>query len=141
MPYAEGTSVPVERTQMEIRGLVERYKGRGVLVGEDWQERAATVMFAMNGRRIRFKLSLTPENQLKGDRLARFHRERWRALFLTIKAKLVSAESGIEAFEEAFMAQTVMPDGRTVGEHALPTIALAYEGKEAGPLLTFGGGE
>src|SRR4029453_1820841 len=41
-------------------------------------------------------------------------RQRWRALALCIKAKLESVESGIEEFEGAFMAQVVMPDGKTI---------------------------
>ena len=53
-------------------------------------------------------------------------RTRWRALLLCIKAKLESVESGIETFDTAFMAQIVLPDGRTVEERVLPEIEKAY---------------
>lgn len=40
-------------------------------------------------------------------------RELWRALALSIKAKLVSVEAGVESFEQAFLAHVVTDDGRT----------------------------
>jgi hypothetical protein len=65
-------------------------------------------------------------------------RQRWRALALTIKAKLESVESGIEEFESAFMAQVVMPNGRTIAEQVLPLIESAYRsGKMPELLLTY----
>jgi hypothetical protein len=51
-------------------------------------------------------------------------------LALTIKAKLESAESGIEEFETAFMGQIVMPNGRTIAEQILPAIDDAYKTKQ-----------
>jgi hypothetical protein len=62
-------------------------------------------------------------------------RQKWRALLLCIKAKLEAVESKIETFEEAFLAHVVMPDGKTVGDHTLTAIAVAYEGKDMPPLL------
>ncbi len=62
-------------------------------------------------------------------------RSRWRALFLCIKAKLESIESGIETFEDAFLAHIQMPDGHTVAEHVRPRIAAAYETGTMQPLL------
>jgi hypothetical protein len=54
-------------------------------------------------------------------------RRLWRALLLAIKAKLEVVESGLAIFEEEFLSNIVMPDGCTVGEHARPWIAEAYE--------------
>jgi hypothetical protein len=62
-------------------------------------------------------------------------RSRWRALFLCIKAKLESIESGIETFEDAFLAHIQMPDGKTVAEHVKPNIAIAYQTNPMQPLL------
>lgn len=53
-------------------------------------------------------------------------RQRWRALALVIKAKLEAVESGISEFEDEFMANIVMPDGKTVSQMARPAIAKAY---------------
>jgi hypothetical protein len=57
----------------------------------------------------------------------RKRREKWRAQLLCIKAKLVSVDSGIETFEDAFMAHVVMPDGQTVADHVRPRIASSYK--------------
>lgn len=57
-----------------------------------------------------------------------------------IKAKLESIESGIETFEDAFLAHIMMPDGATVGEHAKPMIARSYESGTMQPLLPAPGG-
>jgi hypothetical protein len=54
-------------------------------------------------------------------------KRRWRALLLTIKAKLVSVENGIEKFEEAFLAHIVIAGGLTVGQKALPELAEIYK--------------
>ncbi|WP_210205670.1 hypothetical protein [Pseudaminobacter salicylatoxidans] len=62
-------------------------------------------------------------------------RSRWRALYLCIKAKLESIDSGIETFEDAFLAHIQMPDGHSVSEHVLPRIAAAYAGEPLQPLL------
>jgi hypothetical protein len=56
-------------------------------------------------------------------------------LLLCIKAKLESVEAKIETFEEAFLAHVVLPDGETVGEHALPAVAAIYKGGQLRPLL------
>jgi hypothetical protein len=44
-------------------------------------------------------------------------------------------EAKIETFEEAFLAHVVLPDGKTVGEHALPAVAAIYKGGQLTPLL------
>ena len=46
--------------------------------------------------------------------------------------------SGISEFDEEFMAQIVLPSGRTVGEEALPRIAEAYASGQAPLLLNYG---
>lgn len=65
-------------------------------------------------------------------RLAQATRSRWRALLLTIKAKLSAVESGVETFEEAFLAHVVGEDGRTIGEVMIPTLAT-YDATRALP--------
>lgn len=96
---------------------------------------AAVVEFAMRERRLRFRIGTPLDSNHATDRQReQFVRTRWRALLLTIKAKLESVEAAIEVFDEAFMAQTVMPDGKTVAEHVVPAIKSSYEGN-AVPLL------
>ena len=68
-------------------------------------------------------------------------RSAWRALALTVKAKITSVDSGIETFEEAFLAQVVVRDAgkmRRFGEVAARAIAESYSGKNLPPLLGSG---
>ena len=84
------------------------------------------IVFRMAGRNLLFRVTLPESDQAR--------RSMFRALLLTIKGKLESAERGIETFEEAFLANIVMPDGRTVAETAAPQIEQAYQGRDV-PLL------
>lgn len=142
MAYAADTTVPVERSQKQIRELLTKAKATQIGVLEDWAAKNAVVAFEMDSgdgkRRLMFKLPLDPgpkRTERQGDQ---FKRSRWRCLLLTIKAKLESVESGIEVFDEAFLAQIVMEDGRTVYERTKEPIALEYKGGGHVPLLGLG---
>lgn len=130
MAYAQRTKVPIERTKTEIESELRKHKADRFAYLADPDR--AVVAFELEGRRIRFVLPL-PVGEKLGDQQER--RALWRALFLCIKAKLESVVSGIETFEEAFLAHVVMPDGKTVYEHTSPRLAeIAKSGKSI-PLL------
>lgn len=150
--YASGTTVAPEQTLMDIRKVLTRYKATGFGIVED--STRVGVTFDMQGRRVRFVVPL-PDRKSKeylyttngaswvrgGVNEKKYEqgiRQRWRALLLTIKAKLESVESQIETFEEAFMAHLVLPDNRTMAEIAIPQIKLAYESGKMPPLLGTG---
>lgn len=128
--YASGTSVPAERTRAEIEELLRKHKARSTAVFTSEDE--AAIAFEMCDRRVLFKIGVSPGNTEKARRETR---ERWRALLLSIKAKLISVQSGIETFEDAFMAHVVMPDGSTVADNVRPRIAAAYSEQTMVPLL------
>jgi hypothetical protein len=50
----------------------------------------------------------------------------WRVLVLRLKAKLEVAYDDAELFRREFLADTVLPDGRTVGDWAAPQVEEAY---------------
>lgn len=129
--FAAGTRVPVMQTRMELESLLSKHKARALGIFTD--QKGAVVVFEMADRRIKFALAVPPEGG--SAKQERQRREKWRALLLAIKAKLVGVQSGIESFEEAFMAHVVMPDGRTVGELTRPAIASAYKEGKMVPLL------
>ncbi|NTS31394.1 hypothetical protein HQ945_09025 [Phyllobacterium sp. BT25] len=149
MAYSKDTSVSVERTEGEIKSIIRKYGATSFASFESGV--TAMIAFEMQGRRIVFKLPL-PDKDAKqfrftpGRGLARTKdqqllaweqacRSRWRALLLSIKAKLESVEGGIETFEDAFLAHIQMPDGLSVSEHVRPRIATAYETNSMQPLL------
>lgn len=146
--YAKGTEVTKARSRAEIEETLERFGATGFMSGQDG--RTAIVAFQARDRRILFRLTmpdpsdprlrLTPTGKVRtgqssADAYAAEERRLWRALLMTIKAKLVSVEEGIETFEQAFMAHVMMPDGLTLGEHVAPRIAQAYESGQMPPLL------
>lgn len=151
MAFAKGTVVSVASSRAEIERMLHRYGISGFQSG--WDGDRAAILFEKSGRRVRFELRLpaaseflkTPENRTRSADDAKRaqaaeHRRLWRALCLVIKAKLESVESGIENFEEAFLANVVLPgDGKTFGEWAAPKIAAAYDqGAKMPPMLGSG---
>jgi len=130
MAYAKRTEVPVGQTRTEIDTMLQKHGAKSVAFM--FSATRAIVVFELRDRRIKFDLPL-PSADEKG--YEQRTRSRWRALLLCIKAKLESAESNIETFDEAFLAQTVMPDGQTVYEHTLPTIKQVYADGQMKPLL------
>lgn len=151
MAYAATTDVPISKTKGEIDGLLRKHRAAGFGVFEE--RTRAVLVFEMSERRIVFHLPLPNRDDRRFTHYMRGPtqyartadaalaawdqacRSRWRALFLCIKAKLESIESGIETFEDAFLAHIQMPDGQTVSEHVRPRIASAYAGEPMQPLL------
>lgn len=128
--FASKTRVPVDQTRNEIERTLIKYGANKFAYFSE--EDRAIIVFEAEDRRLRFDL---PVPQGQSDKIAQQRRQRWRALLLAIKSKLESVESGIETFEEAFLAHVVMPDGITVGQHAKLGIESAYKGEPMQPLL------
>lgn len=137
MPYAERTTVTVEKSRSEIERVLKRYGAEEFAYGYD--SRRAAVQFRAFGRQVRFVLPMPNEGDVMTTPSGRSRtraqlqaaveqeaRRRWRALALTIKAKLEAVESGIVVFDEEFMAHIVLPSGETMAERYVPQIERAY---------------
>ena len=126
--YAQDTSVPVGRTQASLRDLVKKKGASGFAFGED--NGRAVVQFALMDRMLSINVGedIHPKEE----------RRLWRALFMSIKAKLVIAEEGIETFDEVFLANIVMPNGQTYGEFATPQVSAMVESGKMPKLLPSG---
>lgn len=157
MKYATATAVSSTASEGEIKNMILRAGGRNVFTGQGDAE--AIITFELNARRIMFQLPL-PELELfnmktvRGKRVPTTNeqkhrlweqacRSKWRGLVLTVKAKLVSVEMGVELFEEAFLAQIVVPGregarAERFGKVAIAAIAEAYTGGKLPPLLGSG---
>ena len=139
MPYAEQTSVPVEKTRAEIETLLMKHGANRF--GYMLEGNKAAIAFTMQNRSVRFIVPLpdrsekrfwfTParRNQRSPDEAYKEWeqacRARWRALFLCIKAKIEAVEVGITTFEEEFLAHFVLETGKTVGETIIPQLDTA----------------
>jgi hypothetical protein len=149
--YAEKTQVSSAKSKAEIEDTLMRYGATGFMSGVTADK--AVIAFEARGRRIKFVLPLpgrdefeyrthprwrTPVLMSEGHQEAAYDqavRQKWRALALCIKAKLEAVESGIETFEDAFMAHIVLPNGLTMSEFAAPQIAASYQSGTMPPLL------
>lgn len=124
MAYAKTTEVPVGQSKSDIEKLVKKYGSISFGIMES--QGCVKIAFRIQERNILFQADIPDDPQEE--------RSMWRAILLTIKGKLESAERGIETFEDAFLANIVMPDGQTVSETIRPSIESAYQGRNV-PLL------
>ena len=143
MAYAEGTTVPFERSRAEIEQTLKRYGATSFAY--EWKDKKAVILFEASVRHLRFELAMPTASEFEGTRYASSEekcaaemRRRWRCLALVIKAKLEAVQSGIAEFEEEFLAHIILPNGETAGEWMKPQIAMAYETGKMSPLLTGG---
>lgn len=132
--FARKTDVSVERSRAEIEQILKKYGADNFAYG--MAATKAMIAFTASSRAVRFELPLPARSTQQTDKQhVQALRTSWRCLALCIRAKLESVESGIETFEHAFMANIVMPDGKTVGQHALPMIQQAYDKHDTPRLL------
>lgn len=135
--YAAGTVVTVEKSKAELDGLLGKHgaTSRGIL--HDEEAGIAAVVFVLAGRKYKLGIPMpvkptaaeitkrfqgawnwTPER--KEQCATKVHdqavRERWRGLVLLTKAKLEIVRMGGSTFEREFLADLVLPNGRTAGE-------------------------
>jgi hypothetical protein len=151
--YAEGTTVPTEKSRAEIETLVIRYGADAF--GYMMIDGHAEIQFRFRGMQIRFNLKLpikgskefqyTPAKHIHRS-IEQQHlawdmacRQKWRAMALAVKAKLASVDSGIATFEEEFFAYVVDPvTNRTAYEIVYPQLKASYESDEPIPLRLSG---
>lgn len=146
MVYARTTSVPIDRSKFEIEKLLERYGADQFIYAQEAGR--ALIGFRYNGRVCRLtlpilpakKFSLSPAGKQRTESQmdnawAQDVRARWRALKLVLQAKLEAVESGISSFEQEFLANILLPNGRTLGEWAAPQIGKLVEAGSMPALL------
>ncbi len=144
--YAANTNVSSELSRLEIEKTLIRYGADNFAYAT--ANGQALIGFTMNERQIKFILPLPKKEEFKYTPTGRDRsensqyeaweqacRQRWRALHLVIKAKLEAVECGISEFEDEFMANVVLPGGKTVGEFMKPQIESAYINGEIPKLL------
>lgn len=143
MPYAQNTSVSVEKSRAEIETLLRRYGADKFAYVSDDAAGTAVVAFQFKERQIRFNLPLPKRSSQKFTIDARYNqrpseaalklweqacRTKWRALKLCIQAKLEAVAANITTFEHEFLAHIVTEDGMTVADKVVPLL------KNSGPL-------
>jgi hypothetical protein len=143
-PYAAGTEVSADRSKAEIERTLRRFGAEQFAYG--WEDDRIAVGFRLNGRAVRIVLTMppaddpalgrTPTGRARSAPAIRAEHEketrrRWRALAAVIKAKLVAVEEGISTIEREFLADMLLPDGRTLAEHVVPRLDAIGNGLPA----------
>lgn len=150
MVYAERTEVALEKSIAEIVQHLKRAGAQRIAQVDDVD--GYVIQFFMKDRMLRFGVAFPNLDQMpvrdgrgailsrdqRQSRQEQARRQRGRALMLVIKAKLESVESGVETFEQAFLANVVMADGKTVYDRIAAPIADEYATGAPGLLMLKG---
>src|SRR4029450_1795844 len=139
--YANSTEVPVSKSKAAIEDLLIHHGAKEYATG--WTEAHDRIQFALMGQHIRFVLPRVnrKDRSVTHDRRGRLRptpaqaraldqldRQRWRAMYLVIRAKLEAVEAGIAVFEQEFLAFIVGPSGLTIGDILLPRLEAGTMG-------------
>ncbi len=148
MSYASTTSVPIERTRLQIEELLRDRGASQFISAFDHERGSAIIGWTMGGRMVRLAVPLPRPDQdefvfrmyrgkpnrwgrqlpkeAQRTRWEQACRTRWRAILLILLAKFEAIEAGISTFEREFLADTVMADGHTVGQWIQPQLESMY---------------
>ena len=126
------TRTPVERTKEQIRSLFRKYEVRSFQFAEDWQHDLVGIKFVRVERAkgdgkavevplgVQMRVAVLERGRARTDysEVAWGRRERqvWRALYWYLKSQLEAVDFGLRSFTDAFLADIVMADGRTIGD-------------------------
>lgn len=143
--YAKQTHVDMGRSRAEIERTVVRYGAKGFLGG--WAGTCGYVAFELDGHRIKLEIELpplenytrTPAGRKRSVTQAKTAYEQgcrqcWRAMALVVKAKLEAVDSGITTIQQEFLANIILPSGKTVGERVSNDLG-SYDAGHLPPLL------
>lgn len=142
MPYAENTTVPVNRSRDEIERTLGRFGADGQAFMRDDVKRIVAIAFHRQNRNYRFTLPLPDpkkfwygkprskyaspplrtETQLAAA-LEQETRRLFRSLANFIKATLAAVEDGIITADEALLPYLILPSGSTVYETSVMQLA------------------
>jgi hypothetical protein len=165
MSYADGTSVSVEKSKLELEKLLVKHGAKQYGTAHDDQNGRAIVHFKMSERLIRLQIPVPPLSDYPNPKNAyppkskiplprgwhwwtdarretwvreqweQASRTRWRCMLLIVKAKLEHIALGLSDVEHEFLADIAMPNGRSIAELLKPAIAQAYLDGRMPPLL------
>jgi hypothetical protein len=115
--FAEGTPVPVEKSQSEIITLLKKRGARDHFMGS--KDGDAFLAFWYRGLPVRLMIRKPdPKVYRNPDAIDRETRRLWRVLLIWVKGQLEAIENDLLTPYSAFMSHLQLGDGRTVAEAA-----------------------
>lgn len=164
--FGDSTDVPVERTRAELDQLLSKAGATQRASYEDEETGIAAIQFRMAGRMVRLEVKTAPASSFDrkdwgpvngaGEKTPGYKatrqkwRERqaqqaarasWRRLLLICKAKLEIIADGGSTLEREFLADVLLPDGRTVHQALSEQLADSYASGGMPRLLAAPGGK
>ena len=122
MSYAK-TEVPLSRSQDEIRKMIYRHKGTGVIFISRPPREGLEGLVTMSDQAYHIRVMATCKPKTSQEGREAEERRVWRVLYWHLKAMFEAADSGVIAIEDIIMPYIVTPDGRTIAEHVAPKLA------------------
>jgi hypothetical protein len=138
--YADETEVPAEKTRAELDGLLQRNGATQRATYIDDASGTAAIGFTLGGRMMRLEVKIARASSTDApanrggvtieawvrNRNAQAERSAWRRLLLVVKAKLELIADGGSTVEREFLADILLPDGRTVHQMLAAPLGEAY---------------
>jgi hypothetical protein len=155
--FAAHTEVPVERTRAEIDALLVKNGATSTAILNDTEHHLACFAFTLKGARYRVELPLPTTADVavkKGQepqgwwrwspaqredylakKLEQARRQRWRTMLLLLKSKLEIVRLGLSSVEREFMADLILPGGKTAYEALADGLRCGLGSDDASKLL------
>lgn len=123
--YAADTEVSPEKSKQQLERLLKDHGAKEFHSG--WDDQRDIIEFGIRKLQIRFVLPRPKRVDFSQFRspdkaMEQANRQRWRALYLVVRAKLEAVESGLAIFEQEFLGFVVTPTNQTIGEILQPRL-------------------
>lgn len=124
--YAADTEVAPEKSKQQLERLLKDHGAKEFHSG--WDAERDIIEFGFRNLQIRFILKRPKRGDFVRYRsperaMEQADRQRWRALYLVVRAKLEAVESGLAVIENEFLANIVTASNQTIGEILQPRLA------------------
>lgn len=140
--FAQGTTVDVTKSQAEVQRMIRAHPDFKSFGTQDTAD-AAHIVFQLGFSVFRMTVPMpdpsdaefwsTPSRRQRRSKDQAYkayeaeYKRRWRALVLSIKAKLTAIDEGISTFEHEFLPHMVAANGQTVGDILRPRMIEAMK--------------
>ena len=126
MSYANKTSVPVERSMIQVRQILQKHKVQAVAIAET--DEGAATKFVFEGKPYQFVIKypmisqesvmFTPSGKQRtgAQKLAEIESEKrrlWRCMVLYIKAAIEAHVNGLVDLKRSMIGHMLLPSGKT----------------------------
>lgn len=126
--YAAKTRIDSNQTRNQIEAMLKKHGAKKIACAFDDEERSVIIAFIIGVSSIKMTLPI-PSSKVE--------MQRWRLLFLVVKAKLEAIEGGITTLEKEFLADVVTRNGATVYErHRVEIDTMLTTGEPPKLMLT-----